>query len=202
MSADDLFEQMFGGGFFGGASFGGGSFGGGGGAPRRRKGENMKYPLKVSLEDLYLGKRTKMALEKSVICNKCNGRGGKTGAVRPCKDCKGRGFRVAVRQMGMGLMQQMQVPCDTCHSTGEIVKDRCRRCRGRKVVDEKKFLDVYVERGMAEGQRICMRGEGDQEVMYGGCMDDGEQQETNLFMIIVAWHRTWRCQFGVGAKGT
>jgi DnaJ family protein A protein 2 len=33
----------------------------------------MKYPLSVSLEDLYMGKHTKLALEKNVICSNCDG---------------------------------------------------------------------------------------------------------------------------------
>lgn len=166
MSADDLFANLFGGG--GGASFGGGFGGAGfGGAPRGpRKGENMKYPLSVSLEDLYNGKRTKLALEKNVICTTCSGRGGKTGATKKCTSCDGRGFGVAMRQLGMGMVQQMQVPCEECNSTGKIVKDRCKRCRGKKVTTEKKYLDVYIEKGMVDGQKISMKGEGDQEVKY------------------------------------
>ena len=54
MSADDLFANLFGGGG-GGMGF---DFGGdfhGHGMPRRpRKGESMRYPLTVTLEDLYL----------------------------------------------------------------------------------------------------------------------------------------------------
>ncbi|KAI8143087.1 hypothetical protein BJV82DRAFT_613462 [Fennellomyces sp. T-0311] len=162
MSADDLFANLFGGG--GGASFGGG-FGGAsfGGPPRPRKGENMKYPLQVSLEDLYNGKRTKMALEKNVICTTCSGRGGKTGAVKKCAACNGRGFQVAMRQLGMGMVQQMQVPCEDCNSSGKVVKDKCKKCRGKKVTVEKKYLDIYIEKGMMDGQKICMKGEGDQE---------------------------------------
>ncbi|KAI8058974.1 DnaJ C terminal domain-containing protein [Gilbertella persicaria] len=168
MSADDLFANLFGGGGGGGGGFdfgGGGDFYyGSGSMPRRpRKGESMKYPLNVSLEDLYLGKRTKLALEKNVICSNCEGKGGKTGATKKCNACKGRGFQVAMRQVGMGMIQQMQVPCQECDHTGEIAKDRCKKCKGKKVTVEKKFLEVFVEKGMMDGQKIAMKGEGDQE---------------------------------------
>lgn len=165
MSADDLFANLFGGGGGGGFDFGGGDFHGmGGGMPRRpRKGESMKYPLAVSLEDLYLGKKTKLALEKNVICSNCEGKGGKTGATKKCGSCKGRGFQVAMRQVGMGMIQQMQVPCTDCDHTGEVAKDRCKKCKGKKVTVEKKYLDVFIEKGMENGQKIAMKGEGDQE---------------------------------------
>ncbi|KAG2229360.1 hypothetical protein BDF21DRAFT_414980 [Thamnidium elegans] len=165
MSADDLFANLFGGGGGGGGfDFGGDFHGGMGGMPRRpRKGETMKYPLSVTLEDLYRGKKTKLALEKNVICSNCEGKGGKTGATKKCGSCKGRGFQVAMRQVGMGMIQQMQVPCADCNHTGEIAKDRCKKCKGKKVTVEKKFLDVFIERGMENGQKIAMKGEGDQE---------------------------------------
>lgn len=123
----------------------------------------MKYPLSVSLEDLYMGKHTKLALEKNVICSNCDGKGGKTGATRKCGTCKGRGFKVAMRQVGMGMIQQMQVPCDDCGHTGEIAKDRCKKCKGKKVTVEKKYIDVFIEKGMSDGQKIVQKGEGDQE---------------------------------------
>ncbi|KAG1054630.1 hypothetical protein G6F43_003359 [Rhizopus delemar] len=157
MSADELFANLFGGGF------GGGDFYGGPPPRRPRKGETMKYPLSVRLEDLYMGKHTKLALEKNVICSNCDGKGGKTGATRKCGSCQGRGFKVAMRQVGMGMIQQMQVPCEDCGHTGEIAKDRCKKCKGKKVTVEKKFLDIFIEKGMGNGQKIVQKGEGDQE---------------------------------------
>lgn len=72
MSADDLFANLFGGGFGGGGfDFGGDDYYHAHRGPR--KGESMKYPLSVKLEDLYLGKKTKLALEKNVICSNCDG---------------------------------------------------------------------------------------------------------------------------------
>ncbi|KAI8984664.1 DnaJ C terminal domain-containing protein, partial [Mycotypha africana] len=168
MSADDLFANLFGGGFgfdMGGSSDGFYSgYGGGGSNSRRpRKGESLKYPLSVSLEDLYLGKKTKLALQKNVICSTCDGRGGKTGATKKCTSCKGRGFTVAMRSVGMGMIQQMQVPCPDCDQTGQIAKDRCKKCKGKKVTEEKKYLEVFIEKGMQNEQKIAMKGEGDQE---------------------------------------
>lgn len=45
-------------------------------------------------------------------------------------------------------------------------KDRCKTCRGEKTVTEKKMLEVVIQRGMHDGQKICFRGEGDQEVLH------------------------------------
>lgn len=43
-------------------------------------------------------------------------------------------------------------------------KDRCPQCRGNKVVQEKKILEVHIEKGMQHGQKITFQGEADQMV--------------------------------------
>ncbi len=42
--------------------------GGGDGRPQRRTGEDVVFPLKVSLDDLYNGMTKKLRLTKNVIC--------------------------------------------------------------------------------------------------------------------------------------
>ncbi|KAI8363811.1 ATPase GET3 [Choanephora cucurbitarum] len=157
MNAEDLFSQLFGG--------GGGFFGGGGrrGPSGPRRGKDMMHQLKVSLEDVYLGKTSKLALQKNVLCSKCDGKGGKEGAVQPCRPCNGQGIRVIMRQMGP-IVQQFQQPCDVCRGTGEIIneKDRCKECLGKKITSERKILEVHIERGMRDGQKITFSKEGDQ----------------------------------------
>jgi DnaJ-class molecular chaperone with C-terminal Zn finger domain len=43
-------------------------------------------------------------------------------------------------------------------------KDRCGSCAGRKTLSVKKVLEVNVDKGMKEMQKIYFRGEGDQQV--------------------------------------
>ncbi|KAI7899461.1 ATPase GET3 [Cokeromyces recurvatus] len=158
MNAEDLFSQLFGGGgLFGGVGGGGGQRAG----PRR--GKDMVHQLKVTLEDLYVGKTSKLALQKNIICNTCEGKGGKNGAVQVCKGCRGQGTRIIMRQMGP-MIQQIQQTCPECQGSGEIIneKDRCTQCMGKKIVNERKILEVNVERGMRGGQKIVFSGEGDQ----------------------------------------
>jgi len=155
MDPQDLFSQLFGG--------GGGFFGGGGRDRGPRKSKDLVHRINVSLEDLYKGKTTKLALTRNVICPKCDGRGGKEGAVRQCGSCNGRGVRITLRQMGP-MIQQMQHPCDECNGTGEIIdrKNQCKNCSARKTISEKKYLEVHIDRGMRNGQTITFAGESDQ----------------------------------------
>ncbi|CAN2389374.1 ATPase activator activity [Pristimantis euphronides] len=155
---DDIFSHIFGGGLFG--------FMGGQSRSRngRRRGEDMMHPLKVSLEDLYNGKTTKLQLSKNVLCSSCSGQGGKTGAVQKCTACRGRGVRIMIRQLAPGMVQQMQSVCSDCNGEGEVIneKDRCKKCEGKKVIKEVKILEVHVDKGMKHGQRITFAGEADQ----------------------------------------
>lgn len=57
--------------------FFGGGFSGGRRRGRERKGKDVIHQLSVTLEELYRGAVRKLALQKNVICEKCEGRGGK-----------------------------------------------------------------------------------------------------------------------------
>lgn len=175
VSPEDLFSQFFGGGF------------GGGGRSRPRgptKGKDMTHSLKVSLEDLYKGKVSKLALQKQIICGKCEGKGGKDGATRQCGSCNGRGVRIVMRQIGP-MIQQMQQTCSDCKGEGEIIKDkdRCKGCNGKKVITERKILEVFIDKGMANGQKITFTGEGDQApgILPGDIIIQIEQKEHTRF---------------------
>jgi len=62
------------------------------------------------------------------------------------------------------MIQQMQTVCTDCGGKGETIKeeDKCDVCKGKKVVKDKKILEVHIERGMREGQKITFAGESDQ----------------------------------------
>lgn len=80
----DLFAQLF----------GGGERGRGGGRGGPRKGEDIVHALSVTLEDLYRGKLSKLAITRDATCGGCGGTGGAGGrsVEAECSDCNGRGM--------------------------------------------------------------------------------------------------------------
>ncbi|KAG1938122.1 dnaJ subfamily A [Pimephales promelas] len=140
-------------------------FGGGGRMQRERRGKNVVHQLGVTLEELYKGSTRKLGLQKNVICEKCDGYGGKKGTIEKCSTCKGRGVQVHVQQIGPGMIQQTQSMCSDCQGQGEKFnsKDRCKNCNGHKTERKKKILEVHIDKGMKDGQKITFHGEGDQE---------------------------------------
>ncbi|XP_071721803.1 dnaJ protein homolog isoform X2 [Rutidosis leptorrhynchoides] len=151
----DIYQSFFG----GGSPFGGKNKG-----SKTEKGEDVVHPLKVSLEDLYNGTSKKLSLARNVLCSKCKGKGSKSGASLTCPGCQGSGMKVSIRQLGPSMIQQMQHACGECKGTGETIndKDRCPQCKGDKVSQEKKVLEVHVEKGMQNGQKITFPGEADE----------------------------------------
>ena len=58
----------------------------------------LPFPSKVSLEDLYNGKTAKLAVSRDKI----------VGKPETCRDCNGKGVIVRLRQIGPGMVQQIQ----------------------------------------------------------------------------------------------
>ncbi|XP_066348763.1 chaperone protein dnaJ A6-like isoform X5 [Miscanthus floridulus] len=151
----DIFEQFFGGGAFGGSSSR---------VRRQKRGDDVVHLLNISLEDVYNGATKRLSLSQNVLCSKCKGKGTKSGAPGTCYGCHGVGMRTITRQIGLGMIQQMNTVCPECRGSGEIIseRDRCPSCRASKVVQERKVLEVHIEKGMQHGQKIVFQGEADQ----------------------------------------
>ncbi|KAH8991342.1 hypothetical protein EDB86DRAFT_2936135 [Lactarius hatsudake] len=160
----DIFAQFFGGGP--GASFDF-DFGNARGPFRKRnKGEDSVIPYDVTLEEIYNGKTVKVNMEKEAECGVCKGSGAKGNAkAKPCVTCEGKGWKHVYSQVSTVRIATTRAPCTDCHGAGETLreKDRCKKCKGEKVVQEKTRQEIRVERGMPNGQRIVLAGAGDQE---------------------------------------
>ncbi|KAF4370834.1 hypothetical protein F8388_011817 [Cannabis sativa] len=173
----DIFESFFGGGAFGGGSSSRGR--------RQKQGEDVVHTLKVSLEDLYNGASKKLSLSRNALCQKCKGKGCKSGIAGKCYGCQGSGMKVSMRQIGLGMIQRMQHVCPDCQGSGEFISDRdkCTQCKGKKITQEKKVLEVHVEKGMQHGQKIVFDGQADEapDTVTGDIVFVLQQKEHPMF---------------------
>jgi len=170
----------------GGGGMGGMFFGGGGRGRRQRCGEDIVKPLKVTLEDLYNGKATTVRLERKALCSDCNGVGCRNSkAARNCTDCRGSGMKMQYRQLGPGLVQQVQSVCSKCEGQGSVIpdKDKCKACLGKKIKLETKEVEIDIEKGMSHGTKITLSGMGDEEpgITPGNCIYVLQQEAHSLF---------------------
>ncbi|KAK6350020.1 hypothetical protein TWF696_006269 [Orbilia brochopaga] len=140
--------------------------GAGGGKPR---GRDVIHQYEVTLEELYKGKTVKFGSSRNVLCPSCKGSGGKEGAKpKQCSNCEGTGHTTSLRQIGRGLVTRDEVPCPVCHGNGSIFKEKekCRKCKGACVREEKKVLEIYIPPGAKNNEKIVMQGEADEVPGY------------------------------------
>lgn len=62
------------------------------------------------------------------------------------------------------MYQQSQVPCSKCKGQGEICdpKKVCKKCKGKKIMDVNKKVDVSIEQGCPTDFVIKFNGEGNE----------------------------------------
>ena len=153
--------------FFG---FGGGGGGGVGGPhrknrrPRAAKGPNKIHEIGVSLTDLYHGKKFTLNMKRDIFCSDCDGAGGEQV---DCAVCKGTGLQQRHQQMGPFGMAMVMGPCQGCSGEGQTVTTTCSACKGRKLVERETALDVVIEPGMSDGDRIEFAGQCSESPAFG-----------------------------------
>lgn len=162
-TADDFanfFTNMNGGGPGGGRNGGGGRK-----APGDIKTEDAKLDVEVTLEDLYKGKVIKSTSTRDIICNHCKGTGAKKSATaKTCSSCEGQGSIHKIKRLQPGFVTQQTVECTSCKGMGKIYrsKDHCKKCKGKRVIDETKILEFDIKQGSSSSGSIVLDHESDE----------------------------------------
>jgi len=153
----DVFEDLF-----------GDFMGGGRGAPQRAaRGSDLRYNLRVSLEEAYNGQQKTINVQSSVACEKCHGSGAEGGAEPTnCPTCSGMGKVRA--QQGFFTVERT---CPTCGGRGQIINNPCGSCAGAGRKQKDRSLSVNIPPGVETGTRIRLSGEGEAG-LRGGPMGD------------------------------
>jgi molecular chaperone DnaJ len=155
----DVFEDLFGD-FMGGQR-------GGGGRQRAMRGSDLRYNMRISLEEAYTGLQKAITVPTAVSCGECNGTGAEGGSEpQTCPTCSGMGKVRA--QQGFFTVERT---CPTCSGAGQVVKNPCRVCGGSGRAEKEKALSVNIPAGVETGTRIRLSGEGEAG-MRGGPSGD------------------------------
>ncbi|MCQ2820514.1 MAG: DnaJ domain-containing protein [archaeon] len=139
-------------------------FGGGARSRGKRKTKSVLKSVDVTLEDVYLGKEKMFEISRYRICKSCKGTGSKVpNANTKCPGCKGKGFKVVIQRLPMGMIQT-QRECDECGGEGTVIKekDKCPDCKGNKVVKETTAIKLMIDKGAPDGKRYVFQGEADE----------------------------------------
>ena len=155
-------------GFTGGEGFGDifDMFFGGGRAQTQRqdgpaRGADLRYDLRITLEDAYRGAERELTFDHLAQCETCHGSGAEPGTlVQRCDRCNGSGTMRAVRQTPLGQFVT-QTTCTKCGGEGSIVPTPCQTCRGRGRIEKHRVLTVKIPAGVDDGSRIRVAGSGE-----------------------------------------
>jgi len=154
----DVFDDLFGD-FMGGQR--------GGGRQRAARGSDLRYNLRVTLEEAYGGLQKTINVPTSVPCDSCDGSGAEGGAEpTTCPTCSGMGKVRA--QQGFFTVERT---CPTCSGLGQIIQNPCKKCGGQGRVQKDRSLSVNIPAGVETGTRIRLAGEGEAG-MRGGPAGD------------------------------
>lgn len=142
----DVFEDLF-----------GDFMGGGRGGQRASRGSDLRYNLRISLEEAYTGKQRTISVQSSVACEACHGSGAEGGAEPTnCPTCSGMGKVRA--QQGFFTVERT---CPTCGGQGQIISNPCKSCGGSGREQKTRSLSVNIPAGVETGTRIRLAGEGE-----------------------------------------
>ncbi len=146
----DIFDDLFG-------NFAGGQAGGGRARRANTRGADLRYNLQINLEDAYKGKSETIKVTTAVTCDTCSGSGGEKGEeAATCGSCAGSG-RVRMQQ-GFFTIERT---CPSCQGNGKVIKNPCKKCAGTGRVRKERSLNVTIPKGVEDGTRIRLSGEGE-----------------------------------------
>ena len=143
----DVFDDLFG-------DFMGGGRGGG---ARAQRGSDLRYNLRVTLEEAFAGLQKTINVPTSVSCDECSGTGAEAGAEPTvCPTCSGMGKVRA--QQGFFTVERT---CPNCQGTGQKIQNPCKSCGGAGRKHKERSLSVNIPAGVETGTRIRLSGEGE-----------------------------------------
>jgi len=167
VSFEDIFSRF--GDIFGGDIFGG--FAGGGRSRSQRRvgqpGDDMKLRLKLSLDEIAFGTEKTLKIKKHITCRKCEGTGAETrDDFMTCSTCSGTGQVRQVSNTMFGQFVNVQT-CPTCYGEGRVIRNKCSSCSGEGRVRGEETVKVKIPSGVAEGNYLTLRGQGNAGIRGG-----------------------------------
>lgn len=145
---------------FGGFGLGDVFSGAQGGRRRSRRGADLRVRLPITLADVAVGVKKAIKVRRLQPCTTCSGSGAAEGSgATVCDGCGGTG---EVRRTQRSLLGQIVTlgPCPRCDGEGRRIANPCPSCGGSGTTEGERKLEVDVPPGVATGDYITIRGQG------------------------------------------
>lgn len=149
----DIFDT-----FFNGAS---GKRGGRSGSPESiKRGRDVEANLQIGFTEAVFGAKKQVSINRSIICEACQGTGSADEKLVQCSVCRGLGQVKKVQRTILGSFAQTYI-CEECHGLGEKPEKLCKQCRGEGRKAKSMLIDVEIPAGIDSGQTIKLSGLGE-----------------------------------------
>ena len=125
------------------------------------QGNDLQIKLQLTLQEIATGVEKKIKIKRMDKCEVCNGEGARSKeGIKTCPTCHGTG---QIRQMSRSLFGQFVniTSCHACRGEGKVISNPCRRCNGEGRARIESILEVKIPAGVATGNYLTLRGEGD-----------------------------------------
>lgn len=146
-------EEILGGDFFS-------SFFGGGSRRSRNRGNDVIVRYSINLESVFEGTSEELEIELPTTCDDCSGSGAEDGDIISCSNCGGQG-KIRARQQVGPFVQDVIRDCPNCSGMGQIIKTKCKTCKGSGQELKETKLRFTIPKGAEDGTRLRMRGKGE-----------------------------------------
>ncbi len=133
----------------------------GGSQRRQKRGSDLSYELKISLEEASFGTEKKINIQRSETCPKCDGTGAKDNSLINCTECNGSGQVRNTRRSPFGVFTQVTT-CRNCSGSGKIVETPCPEC-SHGFIRKDRELSVKIPAGVNSGNQIRVTDEGNSD---------------------------------------
>jgi len=126
-------------------------------ANRPQRGADVETDVRIDFAEAVKGATLPLRLSSPATCATCSGNGARPGtSPRTCPTCSGSGL--VSRSQGAFAFSE---PCRDCRGTGRLIDDPCPECGGEGVSTRTRTLTVRVPAGVANGQQIRLKGQGE-----------------------------------------
>lgn len=125
-----------------------------------RRGDDLLYKINITFEQAIKGDEIKQNLEKWEACSDCEGTGAASESdIITCNQCRGSGQTNVQQRTPFGVINTATT-CNNCQGKGQVIKNKCKSCKGQIYVKKQKVITFNVQPGSETGDRIKITGYG------------------------------------------
>jgi molecular chaperone DnaJ len=146
-SFSDIFDDFF-------------DFGFGTGGTKRSKnkihGDDIKIDITIDFEESIKDTIHQIEIIRKEPCDVCHGEGIKPGTSKKvCRTCGGKG-KIRNSQGFFSIV----TTCPDCYGEGRVADELCKECGGKKLINQKRKIDIKIPAGIYDNSYLKLKGEG------------------------------------------